>query len=352
MKKFLILIMMLCTFSIYIGWDSVHNWAVHNLFKQIPIPTKNISFYHWKSKALYTKSYEKAIRISKTNKIYFHYFDIQTIHEPSWNNDGIFPTYVLKSVAKEYKNMEIVPVVYITNRVFKTKDLDILNLSQKIQNLINQISKYQFNKEIKNIQIDCDWTQSTKYSYFQLLKQLNNHFEINVTIRLHQIKYKNKTGVPPVKKATLMLYNMGDLKNKQQNATLESAIVKQYINTETNYPLLLNIALPLFSQTVITNNDNEIKIIKNTERALLEKDKHFKKIDKLNFTIIKDILYKGFFLTKGYNLKLEEIKESEIISAYKIIKDSHLKTNEIIFYYLDEKVLSNINLNTLIKELQ
>ena len=312
---------------------------------------ENISFYHWKSKAIFNKSHQKAINIAQTNKIYLHYFDIENLHEPTRSNDGIFPTYVLKSVTQEYQKFEIIPVVYIANRVFKAKDLNITFLSNRIKKLINQISKVQFNKEFKQIQIDCDWTGSTRGAYFKLLKQLQNHFEIDVTVRLHQIKYKKKTGVPPVKKGTLMLYNVGDLKNKQQNSILESSIVKQYINSETDYPLSLNIGLPLFSQTIVTNNDNKIKIIKNTERRRLESDDHFKKNDNLNLVVVKDTLYKGFFLSKGYNLKLEEIDENVIIASYNVLKESKLNVDEVIFYHLDEKSLSNINLKALIENL-
>jgi len=313
--------------------------------------SKNISFYHWKSKAIYSKSFENAINTSRTNKIYLHYFDVNTVPNPNSNDDEIFPTYVLKSVSKEYQNFKIIPVVYIINKVFKTKDLDIKELSDRIQKLINQITEKYFDEKIKQIQIDCDWTESTRGSYFELLKQLQNYFEIDVTIRLHQIKYKKRTGIPPVKEGTLMLYNIGDLKNKQQNSTLESSIVKQYISSKTDYPLPLNIALPLFSQTVITNNDNKIKIIKNTERNILESDHHFKKIDDLNFIVVKDTLYKGFFLLKGYNLKLEEMDETVIITSYKLIKESQLNINDIIFYHLDKKSLSNINLKELIEKL-
>ena len=148
-----------------------------------------------------------------------------------------------------------------------------------------------------------------------------------------------------------MLYNVGDLKNKQQNSTLESSIVKQYINSETDYPLSLNIGLPLFSQTVITNNDNKIKIIKNTERNALENDNHFKIVDNLNLMVVKDTLYKGFFLSKGFNLKFEEINETVITESFRIIKNSNLKINEVIFYHLDEKSLSNINLKKIIEKL-
>tara|TARA_B110000459_G_scaffold15373_1_gene14932 strand:- start:2754 stop:3200 length:447 start_codon:yes stop_codon:yes gene_type:complete len=148
-----------------------------------------------------------------------------------------------------------------------------------------------------------------------------------------------------------MLYNVGDLKNKQQNSTLESSIVKQYINTETDYPLILNIGLPLFSQTIITNNNNRIKIIKNTERNVLENDDHFKIVDNLNLMVVKDTLYKGFFLSKGYNLKFEEINETVITESFTIIKNSNLKIDEVIFYHLDEKSLSNINLKKIIEKL-
>lgn len=314
---------------------------------------KNIAFYHWKSKATYNKSYQQAINTTKCNKIYLHYFDIDIDVEQkqSWYNNGAFPTYVLKNVSEEYKNFEIIPVVYITNRVFKTTSLNIPDLSDKIVKLVNQISIAHFDKEIKQIQVDCDWTLKTKNTYFELLKRLQDSFDVDVTIRLHQIKYNNKTGIPPVQKATLMLYNVGDLKNKKQNSTLESSIVKQYINSKTEYPIKLNIALPLFSQTIVSNQDNEVKILKNTERTILENDTHFRKTDNNNFTVVKDTLYKGFFLSKGYNLKLEELKEAEIIKSYKIIRESNLITNEIIFYHLDDNALKNTNLFELIKKL-
>lgn len=309
------------------------------------------AFYHWKSKAVYTEPHKDALALTKTNSIYMHYFDIETIQKPTENNDGIYPTYVLKKVEKQYQNYTIIPVVYITNSVFKTKNLTILNLSNRIQKLIHQISLKHFNKKIRQIQIDCDWTSATRNAYFSLLKQLKKEFTIDVTIRLHQIKYKNKTGIPPVKKGTLMLYNVGDLKNRQQNSILENTIVKKYVNSQTAYPLTLNVGLPLFSQTIVTNTSNKIKIIKNTERNVLENDKHFKKIDPTNFTVAIDTLYKGFYLSKDFQLKLEEIKESEIINSYKTIKQSKLNINDVIFYHLDDSSLSNIDLKNIINNL-
>ena len=67
--------------------------------------------------------------------------------------------------------------------------------------------------------------------------------------------------------------------------------------------------------------------------------------------VVKDTLYKGFFLSKGYNLKFEEINETVITESFKIIKNSNLKINEVIFYHLDEKSLSNINIKEIIEKL-
>lgn len=312
--------------------------------------SKNIAFYHWKAKATYNEAYKNALNSAKTKTIYLHYFDLKLLNKNDWKNDGIYPVYLLREVDKVYRDFEIIPVIYITNQVFKNK-IDIEGLVNRTTKLIHQISEKQFQKKITTIQIDCDWTQSTRHAYFEFLKLLSNEFEISTTIRLHQIKFKDKTGVPPVKSGTLMLYNMGDLKNQQQNSILENNIVKQYINAETKYPLQLNLGLPLFSQTIVTNNTDKIKIIKNTERSVLENDTHFKKVDKMNFSILKDTLYKGFYLSKGYNLKLEELSENEIIASYKTIKNSKLTINDIIFYHLDENALKSLNLNKIINQL-
>jgi hypothetical protein len=308
---------------------------------------KKINFYYWKTNASLNDVYKKTIESLHTQKIYLHYFDV----EKKGISNRIIPTYVLKKVSKSFKKFEIVPVIYITNAVFKSTSFSSEKLSNRIEKLINQISQKHFNKKIKTIQIDCDWSQTTKNAYFDLLEKMKANFDINVTIRLHQIKFQNKTGIPPVKNGTLMLYNMGDLKNRKQNSIIQSNIVKQYVNDQTKYPLNLNLGLPLFSQTIVFNEQDKIKIIKNTEPNILEKDQHFKKIDTINFEVVQDTLYKGFFLSKGYNLKLEKYNQDEIINSYNIIKKSQLQIDEIIFYHLDEKILQNVDIDDLTEKL-
>ena len=312
---------------------------------------KPISFYHWKSKAEYSSKIEQTLRETKADKIYIHYFDVDQVNNPTYNDNGIYPIYVIKEIDSNFVDYNIVPVVYITNQVFKAENLDITNLTGRIKDLIHQISLKHFKKEIHSIQVDCDWTQSTRYAYFSFLDILKKDFDIDVTIRLHQIKYKKETGIPPAEHGTLMLYNMGDFKKDEENSILESRIVQQYINHSTNYPLSLHLGLPLFSQTILTNNDNEHRIIKDVDRSLYETDSHFEKVDINHFKVITDTLYKGFYLTKGFTLKLEEINQNQIIESYQYIENSKLKIDEIIFYHLDDKTLNSTNVQTLIKNL-
>lgn len=312
---------------------------------------KKISFYHWKSNADFDDSFGEALKASNSEKIYLRYFDVDKIEPGRWGDDGIYPTYVIKRVAEAFKNYEIVPVVFITNQVLMTEDLDTEHLSNRIAELINEISTAHFGKEIHAVQIDCDWTQATRGTFFSLLESLKKQFDINVTIRLHQIKFKEATGIPPVERGTLMLYNVGELENEAQNSILEIDIVKQYINSTTDYPLVLDIALPLFSQTVIKSNDDEIRLINQSVRDRINNDSHFIQIDDNNYRVVADTLFSGFYLSKGYHIKIDEINESEILGAYKVVKDSRIVMDEIIFYHLDEQILTRMDLNKIIREL-
>lgn len=298
-----------------------------------------------------TSEYEKALESASTEKIYMHYFDIEQLEPDLPGMKGIFPNNVVKDIDTSFRDFEIVPTIYITNQVMKVHGLELKDLADKIVLLIEQISDRYLKKKHITIQVDCDWTKSTRNTYFKLLKYLKKSFQVDVTIRLHQIKYKERTGIPPVKHGTLMLYNVGDLKDKHQNSILKADIVKQYISESTEYPLPLHLGLPLFNQTVAFNNKEDIKIIKDADPETLTSDRHFKKVDDHLYKVIHDTLYKGIYLDKGFFLKTEQSLHNEIVSSYKVIESSALNINEIIFYHLDENSLRNINFKALIEAL-
>lgn len=313
---------------------------------------RSISFYHWKSKALHTPKIEQTIQSNSDSTIYLRYFDIDQVNEsPQSDSTGEYPVYVLTDVDLFYKTFNIVPVIFIANKVFQS-DIEVSELSQKIEELVDQISRHHFGRLFNSIQVDCDWTESTRNDYFELISELSNRFDVSVTLRLHQIKYPNQTGIPPVDRGVLMLYNMGELSDTARNSIIDPEIVAMYVGNNTNYPIPLDVALPLFSQTVIRNNDGHIRLMNHSERDMLDKHgDYFSKIAPNRYQVIADTFCKGFYLSQGYTLEVEELSEGEVVEAFQKLESSQLDLRNIIFYHLDDRVLNSINVEKIIIEL-
>ncbi|MGG2305049.1 hypothetical protein ACE4Z6_26875, partial [Salmonella enterica] len=93
-------------------------------------------------------------------------------------------------------------------------------------------------------QIDCDWTLGTKEKYFSLLKRIKERMALplSCTIRLHQVKYQAKTGVPPVDRGMLMYYNMGHVEGATEtNSIYDPANADKYVSYVKDYPLPLDV---------------------------------------------------------------------------------------------------------------
>ncbi len=312
----------------------------------------SFSFYHWKAEADFPASYQKAMQETSSKKIYMHFFDVVE-NDDEQGTPQALPNYVLRNVDPAYKSYEIIPVVYLTNGVLKRPDLNLKRLAKDCVKLIDQMSKHNFSKKHNSIQIDCDWTESTGPRFFAFIELLQEHFEqVDVTLRLHQIKYAHQTGVPPTQSGTLMLYNMGELTALDQNSILEPDIVSSYIDTKTSYPLPLKIALPLFSQMVVLNANNEIKIIKDVDGEGLQNTTYFNKISNTSYQVIRDTLFHGVFLNPTQKIKVESLDQKDIVSAYNIIKNSELSYDEVIFYHLDSDCLDNVELAQLISNIR
>lgn len=348
------------------------------------ITNEKFSFYYWKNRLKYSKEIEEILISMKISKIYLHYFDVDVVKYNADNENFIeydeneeieetnnmnfekgesfeeetefsddyksYPTYVVIEIDKFFKKFKIVPVVFITNRAIKITNPKIL--AKNIKSLVDEISLYHFKKIIDEIQLDCDWTEETKNSYFKLIELLKQDFKVDVTIRLHQIKFKNKTGIPPVERGTLMLYNVAKIGSIDYNSILDSRIVNQYIDKNTDYPIKLNVALPVFTQLVIINNKGDVKLLNNPDiESIVNNHKCFSVLKDNLYKVNIDTLFKSYYLYKDYKIKIEKVSEKEIIECCKILKKSKLKIKNFIFYHLDESVKNNYNIKKLMENL-
>jgi hypothetical protein len=280
--------------------------------------TTTRGFYYWRSVFKNSVSEQRILKEEKIAKLYIKFFDVD------WNygTNKAFPLAQIQFADQPDTALQIIPVVFITNRSLNQIDsASIPTLAEHIASLLEKISSANNIKNISEIQIDCDWTEKTKDKYFHLLRELDRHsfFSnklLSATIRLYQVRYKQRTGVPPVDKGLLMAYNMGNIKNPGvDNSILDPAEMDKYIKDMRSYPLHLDLALPLFSWWVWFKNDESYKgLIHDYDLLSLSAFPIQEKIpDKFIFTRDFDTL--GFSFQKGDILRKEESEPADIMKA-------------------------------------
>lgn len=297
------------------------------------------SFYFWKS--VFTLSdYEKQMLDSlQVKTIYIKFFDVD------WDAERILavPVAKIRFTDTAYRHYKIIPTVFITNACIQKIDSSQIHvLAKNIQQLLDEIINSNTIKDIPEFQLDCDWTAATKEKYFALLNDIQAlmpNTKFSATIRLHQVKYVAKTGIPPVSSGLLMCYNMGNLKNPAtKNSILETAELKKYIGSLANYPLPLDIALPLFDWKVLYRNNVYTGLLQNLAANAF--DNSFSKKNANRYFILKDTLLQGYSLQKGDIIRDEQSSYKEIRSTAAVI-NGQLKNTvlRVSLYHLDSVIL-------------
>ena len=271
------------------------------------------SFYHWEN--TYNQKDSK-------EKLYIKVLDIAY----STKMEAINTKFLTKP------KKTFVPVVYITNETMKNVDYSLVS-ALIIKNL--KTNNFAFDE----LQIDCDWSDSSKSNYFKLLEDLKSKLNktLSATIRLHQIKYYSKTGIPPVDYGVLMYYNMssiGDFNTK--NSILDNEIAKKYHYNFDTYKLKLKLALPLYSQAIQFRDNKALEIFEGIEQK--DFDENFKTIDNNKYEVINSTYFQGRYIYKGDIFRFEDSNEEDIKTALDDFFDiSSNSFNEVIFYTLKYK---------------
>lgn len=282
----------------------------------------NFSYYFWENRY--------NLEQDTNDKLYIKVLDIKYS-----NKLEIIETNFIKSAPKDF-----IPVVFITNKTLQNLDYKVIS-----DQIINLVKKFNFNE----IQIDCDWSDSTKNNYFLLLKELKNNLNKNIssTIRLHQIKYFNKTGVPPVDYGVLMYYNMSSLGDfNTKNYILDNNEAKKYHYNFENYPLKLKLALPLYSQAVQFRDKKAVNLFENVEQ--IDFNEEFEKLDENKYKVLKSHYFKGKYIYEGDILRFENVNEKELKIAFDdFFELSKNSFDEVIFYTIKYK--TKYNLENLLK---
>lgn len=291
-----------------------------------------VSFYYWKTIFKLSSSEKTILKENKVSKLYIRYFDIDV---NSKTNEA-FPVAPIHFTEKPTP-FSIVPVVYIKNNVMLNKSVNISELVTKTSDYIQQINTKN-NITIQEIQIDCDWTLASKERFLQFIEQFkkSNKTLLSATIRLHQVKYFEKTKIPNVDKGVLMYYNMGKIGPNALNSIYDKNVAKNYLKSLKKYPLKLNVALPVFSWAVHTRNGNVIGLKNKISSADLKKDINFVQKGENYFQVVNNNYKNSTFYKKNDFLKIEAVSKDKLLEmAHDLHNNLAKNPEEIIFYDLD-----------------
>ncbi len=303
------------------------------------------AFYFWRSTFALTAEENKLLSTLRVNKLYLHFFDIKF----DQNAQTDIPQAIIKFNNDTLPLVEIIPVIYLENKILQNKtDSACRVLASKTIQLINQICSY---KKInpREIQFDCDWTESTKLAYFKFLTAskalLPQNILLTVTLRLHQIKFPLMTGIPPVARGTLMFYNMGNFHSAESdNSILNLNQAKNYINSLGDYPLALDIALPLYSWAVVFRNGKPIDILHEFDRNSVSSLPELNPLKKNVFAAKTGFYFNSVYIQQNDIIKIEEILIDQLKQAAEMLSGKINKEKRtIIFFDLNEKTFNRIS---------
>lgn len=243
--------------------------------------------------------------------------------------------------------IKLVPVVFITNKTFVNTDsseipilakrilrrclpaYDSMDIAYEGREYMNERSK----ARPREVQFDCDWTISTAGKYFHFLKTIrrllpSDSIRLSATIRLHQYKYSGKTGVPPVDRGMLMVYNVSDLTQYSPgNSIFDKEKAAAYFTRSKPYPLPLDIVLPAYSWGLVFRNKKFYQIENGLDAETLKENDAFSLEDNHGppgedkasgvgfYRVIKDTVFGELFLRQGDEIKIESIDSRQLTVA-------------------------------------
>ena len=305
---------------------------------------KNVStsFYYWKTVYQNTPTQTSYLQRCHVRKLYVRMMDVDF-------TTGNLPSPVSPIVFKSRlpDTIEIVPVVFIVNDIFRKMDTaQIKTLAHDVIPYVDTKIKESGKKGYGELQIDCDWTATTRDNYFFLLKEVTQithqkRRSLSVTLRLHQLKNQKTSGIPPADRVMLMCYNMGNLrKYGDQNSILELSELKKYLGGNlSTYPIPSDIGLPLFSWAVAFRNQQYIGISKKLNLALLTNKNQFKFIGNNLYKATVDLPEYG--LLNDDEVRWESVSENNLNQTAQYIS-SFIKTDSlnVIYFHLDNDLIN------------
>lgn len=310
------------------------------------------SVYYWKTVFNPSDTTFSWLDSHDVGRIYLRMFDVVP-SDASWFYDATVPNASVRfdsdliswndSLCPELAAREFVPVVYVTLEALKAEQDSVELLARNIVTRVHNMTQYNCMHNVKELQLDCDWTMLTEESFFKLceavrvvLHEQEIPWELSSTIRLHQLARQ----VPPVDRGVLMVYNTGSFNDPDEaNSIISLKNVEPYLKHLEKYPLHLDVAYPTYSWQLLFRNRQFIGLLNGVNLADTTK---FAPRGPNLFEAKRDIPYSEMIIRRGDVIR-QETSEADEIMAVKTEIEKKLggRSHSNILYHLDDQNLSN-----------
>jgi hypothetical protein len=268
------------------------------------------TFYHWQTTLAPDTTARALLAEYDCDRLYVKAFDV------AWTAGRPEPTALIR-LEDTSALPPLVPVVFITNEVFAEQPMGQLpELADQLVGLVGELLP-----EFRELQLDCDWTARTQVQYFTFLKAVRERLgtgrELTCTVRLHQYRDTKTQGIPPVDRATLMAYNVGDLNRwDTENSIIDTNILKTYLSGAERYPLNLDLAVAVYDWAAVFRRDNLGYLINEPNLTELKDTTRFRELSKngLRYEIIQSTYLEGTYLYEG-DLLRREVASPDLVDA-------------------------------------
>lgn len=306
--------------------------------RQKPASTQR-ALYHWRTSLALSLNERLLIDSLGVERLYVKFFDVD------WDATlgDAAPQAELQADTKRLQNLDITPVVFITNRSLQQLPPErMAMLAQRIHRKLDELWQPLGRGPLREVQLDCDWSGSTREKFFALIKNLKTSFgqtplQWSATIRLHQLRDYKTTGLPPVDRGMLMFYNMGDVDDwYEPNSILNMEKAEPYLKGARRYPLPLDIALPAFAWGVLFRDGRMIRLLYPIDTAALADTTRFANLGQQRWQLTKSTYLDGHYLYRGDQIRVEAVTPQALtLAAQRLRRALRPQTRTLALYHLD-----------------
>lgn len=314
--------------------------------------------YYWRTDFSLNRSERNFLRQHEVNRLYVHFFDVTRDWDAKPGKEIIVPEATVRFNDSIPEGVEIVPTVYITTRAMELMQRNEGVYAEKILKRVRAICRRK-GIEFNELQLDCDWTKSTRGYFYRLCEEMKRSMDstqtLSSTIRLHQLTQTP----PPVDKGVLMVYNTGNLMEMTtDNSIFSIKDIEPYLrdNRLADYTLPLDVAYPAYGWSIVYNPEgNGFRFGRIMKRTDFSAYPAIKKIDKNTYvaTDLVDLtpdVKSGDWIYKGCRIRVERPTAREIMEVKRLIeRQLNGKPHTNILYHLDKSQLYHYESNEIDK---